>query len=198
MTISTDSPHSPAATPPPGAATAQSIDPHNALTRLLSLNYNACSAAVWNEPTLRPGQERVLCQIGNPTKSRHVFVVMRPGGGKTHITRVAGVVEKGITLVIIMLHTLSADQMDTFTSANQVYGTVTAHNVDKIHTKSKIQYMELIARAGSLRRDTTSTAFLIVSPQFMIHHPDFMEMLIKQAHNRVLGLVVIDEVHLFV
>ena len=55
---------------------------------------------------------------------------MRPGGGKTHITRVAGVVERGIVLVVVMLHSLSADQMAKFTSANQAYGTVTAHNLD--------------------------------------------------------------------
>ena len=53
-----------------------------------------------------------------------------------HITRVAGVVEKGITLIIINLHSLSADQMAKFVEANQTYGTVEAHNADEVFTQS--------------------------------------------------------------
>ena len=162
------------------------------------MNYNAASAAVWNEPSLRPGQSRVLCHLGNPSKPRHVLVVMRPGGRKTHITRVAGSVERGIVLVVVMLHSLSADQMAKFTSANQAYGTVTAHNLDELFERSPEKYRDLLAAAGAMKRDTTTTRFLIASPQHLAHHPELTQLLSHQARNRVLRLVVIDEIHLFV
>ena len=178
-------------------AAADSETP-SALDQLLELNYNAASAAVWREPSLRPGQSRVLCHLGNPSKPRHVLVVMRPGGGKTHITRVAGVVERGIVLVVVMLHSLSADQMAKFTSANQAYGTVTAHNLDELFERSPEKYRDLLAAAGAMQRDTSTTRFLIASPQHLAHRSELTQMLANQAKNRVLRLVVVDEIHLFV
>ena len=44
---------------------------------------------------------------------------MRLGGEKTHITRMSGAVKRGIVLVLVMLHSLSADQIAKFTSTNQ-------------------------------------------------------------------------------
>ena len=123
---------------------------------------------------------------------------MHPGGVKTHLAHVIGAIEKNITLIITILHTLSADQMEKFTSANQPYSSVTAHIVDKVYAKLKGKYNALIARIRSLERDTTSTAFLLASPQFMANQPEFTRVLITEAHNRVLHLVVVDEVHLFI
>ena len=42
-----------------------------------------------------------------------------------------GVDKKDITLIITNLHTLTANQMAKFVGANQDYGTIEAHNVNK-------------------------------------------------------------------
>ena len=143
----------------------------------------ACSDKVWNEPRLRPNQVKALCHLFDPSTPRSLLVVDRTGSGKTHITRVAGVVEKGITLILINLHSLSADQMAKFVDANQAYGTVEAHNAGRIRR---------------LRRDTSSTIFLFSSPQFLCNHAEFTKLLIDKAQERVLRLMVVDEVHLHV
>ena len=126
----------PPAIPPNAAAPRSAADAEtpSSLDQLLQMNYNAASAAVWREPSLRPGQSRVLCHLGNPSKPRHVLVVMRPGGGKTHITRVAGSVKHGIILVAVILHSLSANQMAKFTSANQAYGNCSNARLESIGT----------------------------------------------------------------
>ena len=158
----------------------------------------ACSGMVWREPRLRPNQGKALCHIFDPSKPRALLVVDRTGSGKTHITRVAGVVEKGITLIIINLHSLSADQMAKFVEANQAYGTVEAHNADEVFTQSRREYYSLLGRAKGMQRDTSSTLFLFSSPQFLCHHPEFSKMLLDKANERVLRLLVVDEVHLHV
>ena len=118
----------------------------------------ACSDKVWNEPRLRPNQVKALCHLFDPSTPRSLLVVDRTGSGKTHITRVAGVVEKGITLILINLHSLSADQMAKFVDANQAYGTVEAHNADEVCNQSRRKYNDLLGRIRRLRRDTSSFA----------------------------------------
>ena len=98
---------------PPTAATsprAQAGISAETLSALLRANLNSAPHAVWSEPELRPVQADVLVHLADPSKSRHVLVVARPGVGKTHISRVAGTVERGITLVVIMLHFLSLEE----------------------------------------------------------------------------------------
>ena len=157
-----------------------------------------CSHRVWDEPRLRPNQDKALCHVFDPSCPRSLLIVDRTGSGKTHITRVAGVVEKGITLININLHSLSADQMAKFVTANQAYGAVEAHNVDELFSQSRLKYNALMARLKALRRDTTSTIFLFSSPQFLCNHSDLTNLLIVKAAERVLRLVVVDEVHLHV
>jgi superfamily II DNA helicase RecQ len=169
-----------------------------ALYAMLTENSTACSKIIWDEPQLRPNQGKALCHLFDPSKPRVLLVVDRTGSGKTHITRVAGVVEKGITLVIINLHSLSADQMSKFVGANQAYGTVEAHSVDEVYNLSRRKYNELLGRVKSLQRNTSSTLFLFFSPQFLCNHREFTNLLIAKAEERVLRLVVVDEVHLHV
>jgi len=61
------------------------------------------SKNVWDVPTLRDSQITALLHLLDPTKPRNLLLVDRTGGGKTHVTRVAGVIERGIILIIIPL-----------------------------------------------------------------------------------------------
>ena len=56
--------------------------------------------------------------------------------GKTHVTRVAGVIEQGIIIIIIPLLTLSADQMAKFSCGDQCYKTIEAHHMDEVYKES--------------------------------------------------------------
>ena len=65
----------------------------------------ACSDKIWDEPELRPNQENSLHYLFDPSTPHVLLVADMKESGKTHITSVAGVVEKGITLVLINLVT---------------------------------------------------------------------------------------------
>jgi hypothetical protein len=60
---------------------------------MLAQNSVACSDKIWDEPQLRPNQDKALCHLFDPSKPRVLLFVDRMGSGKTHIARVAGVVE---------------------------------------------------------------------------------------------------------
>ena len=122
-----------------------------------------------------------------------LLFVDRTGSGKIHITRVAGVVEKGITLIIVNIHALSADQMAKYVTANQEYGAVEAHNVDEVFSQSCQTYKAYLVQMKELERNTTSTLFLFSSPQFLCNHGDFTNILIGKAAEWELRLVVVDQ-----
>ena len=158
----------------------------------------SCSREIWGQPALRPNQLTACRRLVDPGKPTSLLLVERTGGGKTHVTRVVGAIERGIVLVIVPLLALSADQLKKFKSANQAYGAVDAFHIDEVVKESAAKYQEVLARLRSLRRSTTSTAFICSSPQFFTIHPAFCELMVKQANERVLQLIVVNEVHVYV
>ena len=53
-------------------------------------------------------------------------------------------------------------------------------------------------RIHRLERDTTSTIFVICSPQFLVNNSQFCSTLVRANAERILRLVVNDKVHLYV
>lgn len=164
----------------------------------LETTITSCSELVWSVPSLRPVQVRAAVHLADASKSRYLLMVERPGGGKTHVAKLTGVIEKGITLLIVPLLTLSADSLAKFTVANQDYGTVEAHHIDEVWKESREKYYKLLNRMRGLRNNTTSTIFVFTSPQFIINHNDFRRVLIDTAHCRTLRAIFVDECHLYV
>mmetsp|Transcript_28527 Transcript_28527/g.60198 ORF Transcript_28527/g.60198 Transcript_28527/m.60198 type:complete len:183 (-) Transcript_28527:698-1246(-) len=121
------------------------------------------SYRVWDVSSLRPNQEEALLFLFDPSKPRNLLLVERTGGGETHITRVAGVIERGIVPIIIPLLSLSADQMEKFKDANQAYGAVDTYHMDELFKESASKYGELLHRIRKMDRKTTSTIFLFTS-----------------------------------
>ena len=91
-----------------------------------------------------------------------------------------------------------ADQQSKFAGANQAHRSVSAHNLDEVCLKLKAVYAAILRSAAIFRADTVSTVFLLSSPQFRVNHSELTAMLSRQAHRRLLLLVIIDEVHLHV
>ncbi len=160
--------------------------------------YTATSSIIWVTPTLRLNQVKALCHIGNLSKPHALMFVHQTGGVRTHVFEVGSIIEKVMIMIIVNLHTLTADQMAKFVGANQAYGTVKAHDVDKLFSKSRKKYFEFLRHTKNLQRDTESTIFTWVSSQFMENHAKFHNMLIKQENNCVIHIVIINEVNLHV
>jgi hypothetical protein len=76
-------------------------------------------------------------------------------------------IERGIILIFIPLLTLSADVMSKFTCANQNFGAVTVQHLDELFDANKQVYYDLLERCHGLRRSTTTTVFIFMSPQFL-------------------------------
>jgi len=53
-------------------------------------------------------------------------------------------------------------------------------------------------RIRRLRNDTSSTIFIICSPQFFVKNPAFTKTIVEAEERRILRLVVIGKVHLYV
>ncbi len=56
---------------------------------------------------------------------------------KTHDFKLGSTVKEELILIVTNLHILTSDQKANFASTNQDYGTVEAHNMDKLFLKSR-------------------------------------------------------------
>ena len=157
-----------------------------------------CSTHVWKVPMVRPNQIKAAMHPIDPSKSCSVIIYDRTGLGKTHITRIVDAIEQGVIRTIVLLLTLSADQLAKFRGASQSFGTINAHHMDKSFKESHSKYNQLLHGIRGLERATTSTMFLFVSPQFIINYPDLQMNMINAARERILRMVGIDEFHLYV
>jgi hypothetical protein len=88
-------------------------------------------ALVWGIPTIRPTQLEACYHLLHPHRPNALVVVHRTGGGKTHILRTLGVIERGIVLIFIPLLTLSADVMHKFEDAITTWGNVGVYHLDE-------------------------------------------------------------------
>ena len=104
----------------PGAAAAL-----RALIRaevdILTNNTINASKFVLEVLTLRNNQIKALLHLPDPTKPHNLLLLLvnRTGGSKTRVTRLAGIIKRGIILIIIPLLTLSADQIAKFLAGNE-------------------------------------------------------------------------------
>ena len=105
---------------------------------------------------------------------------------------------RGIIIIFIPLLSLSADQHSKFNVAAQRYGCVKAIHLDEILYATINKHCELLTCIFSMNKHTTSTMFLLSSPQFLTKNEDFRKSLIVKANTGVLRLIKIDEVHLYV
>jgi len=113
-----------------------------------------------------------------------------------------GVIERGIILIFIPLLTLLADMMHKFEEYNPTWGNVGVYHLDELYDCNRQLYHSLLCGCTSLGRDTSSTFFILLSPQFLflINHRDALDIFVSCAHERTLTLRVIamDEAHIHV
>jgi superfamily II DNA helicase RecQ len=158
----------------------------------------AALASIWGVPTMRPGQLEACFHLLHPHRPNSVVVVHQTEGGKTHILCTLGVIEKGIVLIFISLLTLSANVMHKFKSSNLTWGNIGIYHLDKIYDCNTMAYNKLLHRCSLVEQSTSSTLFIFISPQFLIHHPDALGVFVTCTQERTLRLIAMDEVHIHV
>jgi hypothetical protein len=138
----------------------------------------AASFSVWGVREMYPMQIDAIYRLLHPLRTNYLAVIQCTGAGKTHIVQTLGVMERGIVLIFIPLLTLSADVMSKFTSADQRFGPVKEQHLDELYDGNKKVYHDLLERCRGLRRSTTTTVFIFLSPQFLINHTDARDVFI--------------------
>ena len=158
----------------------------------------ANSRLVWKVDKLRPMQKQALDIVLDPKKSnRKVLVVERTGGGKSHIYAALGTLLRGIHVVIIPILSLMADIQHKFAHGDESYGAIEVLNMDEIGGTRSVRNRVLAKLRARLRTSSTTT-FLLCSPQFLVDYPEFVNVLVRVCiAKRTLRSVVIDEAHLY-
>ena len=118
--------------------------------------------------------------LPSPSSPLPEFISGSPsdGGGKTHILRTLGVIERVIVLIFIPLLTLSADVMHKFEVANRTWGDVGAYHLDELYDANRRAFESLLRRCSTMKRNTTSTLFMFLSPQFLVHHRNTLDIFV--------------------
>ena len=162
----------------------------------LAAHLDSGSSRVFRTPSLRPNQRRAITSLlTDPVTEGKLLVVERTGGGKSLTLMMSAITVAGISLVIVPLLSLTANQMSRIKSAVQRYGAVDAHHVDELSV-SDINN-KLVPKIESFDYNSTTTLFLLCSPQCLADNHKFRRALIGGAKRKVLRLVAIDEAHLF-
>ena len=136
--------------------------------------------------------------LPSPSSPSPEFISGSPsdGGGKTHILRTLSVIERGIVLIFIPLLTLSADVMQKFDAANTTWGNVGVYHLDELYDANRSAFDSLLRRCLTIKCKTTSTLFIFLSPQFLVHHRNTLDIFLICARERTLRLIAIDEAHM--
>ena len=126
-----------------------------------------------------------------------LLFVKATGGGKSLVRDIHSVMFRGVSLTIVPLLALGADQTSkVITKTIQTSGDVLAVHLDEIHNMSDQQ--RLVESILALPLATRKTIMIFSSPQKIVNDKIWMGFLKKIIENGLLRLVCIDEVHLFV
>ena len=106
-----------------------------------------------------------------------------------------GVIVAGVVVVIVPPLTLTTGQLTKLRGANQHHSQVFAHHVDEC-SKSFVRNTLILTIRG-LSDDTPATVFLLCSPQYLDEETAFRDAILHCAENGPLGMVVIDEAHMY-
>jgi superfamily II DNA helicase RecQ len=145
-------------------------------------------------------QSDVASYVGDNYQSstNSTLLLVKPtGGGKSLVRDGIAVVLGGITLTIVPLLSLGADQTRKLNArAAQDDAPTMAFHLDEM--KSPQEQQRLADRLLLLPDDTTKTILLFSSPQFLQKSPILLPALKQLVTNKLLRLLAIDEIHLFV
>ncbi len=109
-----------------------------------------------------------------------------------------GLIERGIILIFIPLLTLSANLMHKFEDASTTWGNVGVYHLDELYDSNCPAFDRLLRRCPTIKRNTTSTLFIFLLPQFHVHHCNTLDIFVTCAREGTLRLIAMDEAHIHV
>jgi superfamily II DNA helicase RecQ len=158
---------------------------------------NSISRFRWG-PQLRPNQEYALSFIfDNTAANGKVLLVDRTGGGKSHVMRCAGVITRGIVLIVVPLLSLAADIIQKFDNDDDSHGIIDAIHFNEDIGSDNDRRAQLIADMCAIKRSTRRTLFLFISPQRLHKYIDLRRALLQLHNKQIFRYVMLDEFHLF-
>ena len=101
---------------------------------------------------------RLLAMRCAPYNPHALLLVQGTGGGKSAVAQTFGIVDGGVTLIIVETLSLAADQRSKIVSANGIYGPVLAYQLDSVKQKHLVQQLEV--KLLSIKKDSNTTVFL--------------------------------------
>ena len=101
----------------------------------------------------------------------------------------------GITLVVIPLLALTANQLSRLRQAVQRYRSFRAVHLEEM-SKDAIS-ADLIPEMDGISYESSSTLLILCSPQILAENAEVRNALIRCARRRTLRLVAIDEAHIY-
>ena len=79
-----------------------------------------------------------------------------------------------------------------------MWGNVGMYHLDELYNCNRQLYHSLLSRCALLSRDTSSTFFIFLSPQFLNNHRDTLNKFVSCAHKWTLRVIAMDEDHIHV
>ena len=162
----------------------------------LTVHLNRAASCVFQTPKLRPKQEEAITKILiDPDSKGRVFVGDRTGGGKSLTLFTTAITVAGLSVFIIPLLSLTANQLSRLRLALQMWGTVEAHCVDDVSKKDMKN--KIIPRMDEIDYSSSSTMAILCSPQELAHNKAFRDALFRALERQTLRMIAIDEAHLY-
>ena len=163
----------------------------------------------WHGKTARPWQLKacgdVLTRhtpriINAPSLLRPILLVRSTGGGKSAVRDVAGILCGGITITIVPLLSLAADQTAKLSQLSLSQGLgrrLQVFNLDVL--RSEKLNRALRNHLEGLKNDASSNkrVFLFSSPQKITNDPLWQQTIAACCRNGTLRLLSVDECHLY-
>ena len=128
--------------------------------------------SVWNKTPVdfqREAIPRLLSMRCVPCNPQTFLLVQGTGSGKSAVAQTVGIVDGGVTLIIVETLALAVDQRSKIVSTNGVYGPVLAYQLDSVKQSHLVR--KLKAKLLSLEKDSNTTIFLYTSPEYFTREP---------------------------
>lgn len=134
---------------------------------------------LFNFDSFREGQLEI---ISNFLRNRNTLGILTTGGGKSLTYYISVLLQPKISLIIAPINSLIKDQTDNLKERYGIdrYAILTGDN------KNKLEDLENFKKAESL--------FTFASPE-RIQNTKFRQILINHSYSKVIGSVILDEVH---
>ena len=167
--------------------------------KLCFTDWHGETARKWQVEACKEVLWRHTCRLSTPpTPMRPLLLVRSTGGGKSAVRDVSGFLCGGITLTIVPLLSLSADQtskLSQLSAKQQLSGRLHVFNLDIIRTKSlNATLRENLKR---LSPDGKTRVSLFSSPQKLSQDPLWQQTVRTCFQKGILRCIAVDECHLY-